>query len=60
MDRTTMHKASLRTWLKAGSVLRRFGNRDEGSTTPIFALCAIPLVFAAGIAIWTWYKRTKK
>lgn len=60
MDRTTMHKASLRTWLKAGSVLRRFGNRDEGSTTPIFALCAIPLVFAAGIAIDTSRQSTAR
>lgn len=55
-----MHKASLRTWLKAGSVLRRFGARDEGSTTPIFALCAIPLVFAAGIAIDTSRQSTAR
>lgn len=55
-----MPKASLRTWLKAGSVLRRFGARDEGSTTPIFALCAIPLVFAAGIAIDTSRQSTAR
>jgi Flp pilus assembly protein TadG len=60
MDRMTMPKASLRTWLKAGSVLRRFGARDEGSTTPIFALCAIPLVFAAGIAIDTSRQSTAR
>lgn len=60
MDRTTMNKAFFRTWLKAGSALRRFGARDEGSTTPIFALCAVPLVFAAGIAIDTSRQSTAK
>jgi Flp pilus assembly protein TadG len=60
MDRMTMHKASLSTWLKAGSVLRRFGTRDDGGTTPIFALCAIPLVFAAGIAIDTSRQSTAR
>lgn len=51
MDRTTMNKAKFSTWLKAGTILRRFGARDEGATAPIFAFCAIAIVFAAGIAI---------
>ena len=46
-----MHTAKFSTWLKAGTILRRFGARDEGATAPIFAFCAIALVFAAGIAI---------
>lgn len=55
-----MHKASFRTWLKAGTVLRRFGARDDGATTPIFALCAIPLILAAGIAIDTSRQSTAR
>lgn len=48
-----MHKESLRTLLKAGTILRRFGAQDEGNTSAIFAICAVPLIFAAGIAIDT-------
>ncbi|MFZ5675323.1 MAG: vWA domain-containing protein [Pseudomonadota bacterium] len=54
-----MHKANFRTW-KAGAALRRFAARDDGATSPIFALCAIPLVFAAGIAIDTSRQSTAR
>lgn len=48
-----MNTAGFSKWLKAGSALRRFRAGDKGNVAPIFALCAIPVIFVAGIAIDT-------
>jgi Flp pilus assembly protein TadG len=51
MDRISMFTANFSSWLKAGSALRGFGSDDKASAAPIAALCAIPLVMIAGVAI---------
>jgi Flp pilus assembly protein TadG len=51
MDPLTMLTANLRSWFKAHSALRGFGSDENAATAPITALCAIPLVMIAGIAV---------
>lgn len=46
-----MQTAKLSSWLKMCSALRGFPSDDKANVASITALCAIPLIFAAGMAI---------
>lgn len=46
-----MQTAKFRTWLKARSALHGFCAGDNANVAPMFAICAIPLVMVAGIAV---------
>ncbi|MGE4252818.1 MAG: pilus assembly protein TadG-related protein [Parvibaculaceae bacterium] len=51
MDRITMLTAKLDILLKAHSARRRFASDDKANVAAMTALCAIPLVLIAGVAI---------
>jgi Flp pilus assembly protein TadG len=46
-----MLSSSFRTWLKAQSALGGLRSDDKANAAPLTALCAIPLVMIAGVAI---------
>lgn len=48
-----MFTAKFTTWRKAQSAFNGFRSETKGSLAPITALCAVPLVMVAGIAIDT-------
>jgi Flp pilus assembly protein TadG len=51
MDPLTMLTATLSSWLKTGFARRGFGSDENAATAPITAMCAIPLVMIAGVAV---------